>query len=85
MEGNSLTVYCNIFLESYDIIGVKYDENIPKMNEVIDFYNANIMLIALNNLAPCYIVDVYTVDTYRFAYAAIYMAAANIRARQHPQ
>ena len=51
-----------------------------EMQKGIDWYNANLLLLGMNNLAPVLKIDTATYDTYIWAYACGLLACANIRA-----
>lgn len=70
---------CQTFIQSYNEFGSTY--NIENMNEIINMYNENLLLVGLNNLAPCYEITIYNVNTYNYAYAALLMAVANIKSK----
>jgi hypothetical protein len=73
----TIRTFEEVFSE-YRISGYKFPEN---LNPGIEWYNANISMIALAHTCPMTPIQVITQDTYMWAYASGLIACAHMNCR----
>lgn len=75
------------FIKGFDeafkeFIKSEYTEiNSGIISKGIEWYNANLMMIGINNLCPVSIIEEHSIHTYMWAYSCGLCACANIKGR----